>query len=437
MKEYTIRIVGSHYAANPDIATGMAETEDMHRRTVALLSELDEKRPLVVLMPDTANPVNPQAVMARVMGRRIGFVANDELPVVQPLMQDGRPLKAEIQEVNVKKHGWLTVRVEADEALSKRPTPETNQWEEWKCPLPVLTPTEALSTQLEAEFMIDALCPSDINEADAELLTGYLEIWINSCLHDLSRETREMRDRYIEQLKPAAHPALQSLCERLEKQRTAVCGAKRMRIRTEVWWKELLASDAANRLLTRWQMTEGFRPAEALQEVEEHLRRLPGGIYEHATEMDKLFSAIYYQDVPRTTLWSIYSLLLLRDLSRKESLLPAEIKSNSTDKITELAADASLPSNNFELLVTKPAKAKEVVAMLHEYVDRQTQPKEILKPIRAAMDAGIISRPTWGQFCAEFGEKCLKQKSSLSHYTGTYEYNGADFKLLVEAFKKI
>ena len=46
-------------------------------------------------------------------------------------------------------------------------------------------------------------------------------------------------------------------------------------------------------------------------------------------------------------------------------------------------------------LVTHPDKAETVVGKLHELVVRHTKAKEIVKPIRAAMVAGALYRPTW------------------------------------------
>ena len=77
-------------------------------------------------------------------------------------------------------------------------------------------------------------------------------------------------------------------------------------------------------------------------------------------------------------------------------------------------------------------RADEIIAILNEMIDGCTEAKDVVKPIRAAMDAGIIDRPSWPIFIAEFPEaKC--GKSSLERrtnpdddyyrikYKGTYE----------------
>ena len=96
------------------------------------------------------------------------------------------------------------------------------------------------------------------------------------------------------------------------------------------------------------------------------------------------------------------------------------------------------PRGGFDTRVTTPARAEEVCALLHELVERQAKPKDIMKPIRAAMEAGVLARPTWGEFCAEFGAGRLKSKASFTLYTGpSYSYQGEDFRLLVERFREL
>lgn len=92
--------------------------------------------------------------------------------------------------------------------------------------------------------------------------------------------------------------------------------------------------------------------------------------------------------------------------------------------------------NSFSSLVVKPICSQGVIKKLHELVDCQIEPKYVVMPIRAAMEAGVIRRPTWGEFCAEFGDNKLKAKSSLSNYTeNSYQYEGESFKVMVEEFR--
>lgn len=93
----------------------------------------------------------------------------------------------------------------------------------------------------------------------------------------------------------------------------------------------------------------------------------------------------------------------------------------------------------FRMLVTKPEVTDKLLARLHELMECKQSPKEVVKPIRAAMEAGIISRPTWEHFCQEFGEDRVKSKSSLSSYTNPeiQPYQDQAFITMVAEFKKM
>ena len=43
-------------------------------------------------------------------------------------------------------------------------------------------------------------------------------------------------------------------------------------------------------------------------------------------------------------------------------------------------------------------KADEIIAILHEMIDGCEEARDVVEPIRAAMEAGIIDRPTWPEF---------------------------------------
>jgi hypothetical protein len=75
---------------------------------------------------------------------------------------------------------------------------------------------------------------------------------------------------------------------------------------------------------------------------------------------------------------------------------------------------------------------------LHEYIDNQTKPRCIVMPIKAAMEVGVISRPSWTQFVQEFGKNKIRSKSSLTDYLNeNYVYQGEDYKKLIYIFQQI
>ena len=93
----------------------------------------------------------------------------------------------------------------------------------------------------------------------------------------------------------------------------------------------------------------------------------------------------------------------------------------------------------FTSAVIDTTKADAVIALLRQLMEGKTKPKDVLMPVRAAMDAGVIRRPTWEEFCQEFGSYRLKSKTSFSDYTNPDKspYTGADFQMMKEKFRQL
>ena len=118
----------------------------------------------------------------------------------------------------------------------------------------------------------------------------------------------------------------------------------------------------------------------------------------------------------------------------------------STQSIVESINEAKLKmkqevaiSEDFKKLVTKPECADKVVTRLHELSDGKQKPKDVLMPVRAAMEAGAIRRPTWAEYLSEFGCK-RASKTSLSDYTDPTKNKFADepqFWAMVEEFRRV
>ena len=93
----------------------------------------------------------------------------------------------------------------------------------------------------------------------------------------------------------------------------------------------------------------------------------------------------------------------------------------------------------FTSAVIDTTKAEAVIALLRQLMEGKTKPKDVLMPVRAAMEAGVIRRPTWEEFCKEFGSHRLKSKTSFSDYTNPDKspYTGADFQMMKEKFRQL
>ena len=88
--------------------------------------------------------------------------------------------------------------------------------------------------------------------------------------------------------------------------------------------------------------------------------------------------------------------------------------------------------------IPNPQDSVKILELLHELIDGQTKPLDIVMPIRAAIEAGVIRRPTWDEFRAEFGVHKLKAKSSFTQYTGNgYHFDTEVFYQIVAKFKSL
>lgn len=93
----------------------------------------------------------------------------------------------------------------------------------------------------------------------------------------------------------------------------------------------------------------------------------------------------------------------------------------------------------FASCVTNPQKASVIIRRIHDYMEGKSKPKDVMMPIRAAMDAGAIRRPTDEEFYNEFGSDRVKGKSSFNDYTNPDKapYRGADFEAMKTEFRRL
>lgn len=97
------------------------------------------------------------------------------------------------------------------------------------------------------------------------------------------------------------------------------------------------------------------------------------------------------------------------------------------------------PIRGLKAFVVKPEIADVVVDKITSYVNVENRPKPIVRPIRAAMDSGVMHRPSWDAFLEEYGQNKISSKTSFNEYTNPEKepYYGASYKALVDEFKKI
>ncbi len=321
MTVYELKIVGVHYAANPDTVDGQADTAEMHVRTLQMLTWLRDAKPIVVLQADPSNRKNPDAVMARAQGRRIGYVGDHWVALAKSmLVESGTPmLLAHVTKVTVQEHGWLWVTVAAEELTQLQPLASSEiEWKMWMSDLPLLPPSERLLAEQEAAFVLDNVLLPKVDEVDIAELKTYLDIWVSGSRHDLSREARQTRSAYIEHLEAAQSKEVRQLAEPLKEQRTSICGRVMLLDRTEVWWQEMMASRAVQLLWERWQLRHEGQLWCGLRQIDAMLRQLPGELYGDIGRLDEMLSRLYYMNTPRQALQAILALTVLRQLTCRE-----------------------------------------------------------------------------------------------------------------------
>lgn len=128
----------------------------------------------------------------------------------------------------------------------------------------------------------------------------------------------------------------------------------------------------------------------------------------------------------------------------KDDAEEAEFEEIAKDDEVEQSEQDNPPSSlnsasPFTPAVIDTTIADAVITLLRQLMEGKTKPKDVLMPVRAAMEAGVIRRPTWEEFCQEFGSWRLKSKTSFSDYTNPDKspYTGADFQMMKEKFRQL
>lgn len=320
MIEYTIKILGAQYAANPDYKFGDPETPEMWARTIGLLSDLRDMRPRVVLKLEPTNPNDPLAVMARAMGNKIGYVCKGQRDRIRTIISQSKRgmLAADICEVVVAKHGYLYITLKCPETVDDSTKEPGFDWSEWQTDIPLLPPMDALHAEEEAEFILEEELLPHLADVNMTELQTYLGIWMEGSRHDMSREASCQRELYIKLLEESTRDEVRELAGELKHQSGGMCCRHRLEERTLEWWPRLVDSIEATSMWGCWcEQTKG-QLWGGLQLIDDMLRQLPGNLYQNIGHMEAVFSQLYYLCIPRDALTTILSLLVLRERTCRE-----------------------------------------------------------------------------------------------------------------------
>ena len=316
MSKMKLEVRGATYALFPQYSQTSPGGEEMVEQTKQRLKQFDQERPEVILMPEPENMRDPKAIRVYCGGMPMGYVAHEQTDTARLLFDALHPMvQARIVETDISKRFFYIEADMPEGAFRKQfAKPEAvDAWKDWQCSIPKLAMPDMWKCCRVLEFQIENQFPVHTLEQVKNLKT-YIKLWIDKSLHDFSTEAMQLRKRYIDRLRGIGNGALENEARRLEKQYAAICSGQRMTYRMK-WWKELQQSDSMEHYWYQWRSSRKVDNLwHDLHTVDTQLRRMPDGLYAHLSDLSCLFSVLRYRDdVTRTVLWDIYTLLLLRE----------------------------------------------------------------------------------------------------------------------------
>ena len=323
MTQMKLTVRGVIFALYPHYSKTNPNSDEMEMKTTEQLAWLDRERPEVILVPEPDNIHTSKAVRVYCNGAPMGYVAHEEAPDASRLFDALHPMvPARIVQVEVQRKGNYYVEAELPAHALVKPIPQASPahaWEGWKCTVPKLAmPDEWVKCRI-LEFQAERLFEHP-DELQVKLLKNLMKVWTDKSLHDFSVEAMQQRKRYIARLRTLG---LEENAQLLQRQYVGISSSHRMATRMK-WWKELQQSEAVEHY---WGMWRSSRKEDNLWHdlymVDTQLRRMPDGLYGYIGDLSCLFSALRYRDdVTRSVLWDIYTLLLLRERICRELGIP-------------------------------------------------------------------------------------------------------------------
>ena len=448
MIEYQIKIVGAQFAANPNYHFGDPETEEMWARTMGMLSELRDMKPRVVLKAEPTNPRDPRAVMARAMGRKIGYVCREQLELVRSILSQSTRgmLAGEVDNVVVYKHGYLFISLRCNEPADIRPQNPDINWSIRQTDFPLLPETEAMETEEETSFMLEEELLPRLEEVNLTELQMYLGIWIENTRHDLSVEASCQRESYIKLLDASKRDEVRRMADELKHQCTRMCSRHLLEERACEWWPRLVDSGEADEIWKTWLMQTDGQLLEGLRLIDGMLRRLPGKLYQDIGHLDVVFSRIYYHRIPRADLVAILSLLILRERTCRQLGIAMKpmTEADYQDCLSETGkfsmeemdnAFQKLPANvalgvfgNMSTLLAEHPTWQKGAPKIHEKIlKKQNEQEEKQDKMIDSVERSLEEPRTQNNYTLELVEK--KETNIDTNYGPNIEHNGGTLTL--------
>lgn len=369
------------------------------------------------LKPERENEADPLAVAAYMGVTKVGYVSKmTQREAWAGLRGTGK--KALRGTVTAVSHDPCLLTFEAQVAQRGDVTEiySPAEFEQWQYTGPCLPLSEDQETlEVAAYELLELIGDNAPDDETEEVLAAFIRL----TRFDLSGEMNELRGRICEVLEQSAHPQWQSAARDLRRLGSQMGGEHLRCEMADYLLNTLPRSSGAQRMMARAAHVD-------VQQVRRELEQLPRGLFDDYLTDPLLFvSRLNYAHMPRPKLNQLLSGLVVLRLADGQA------------QATRPAA-ATTPTG-FAQLVTRPELSAAVVQRLHELTAGQQKPRDVVMPIRAAMDAGMLKRPTWEQFCAEFGRDRISSKSSFSNYTNpdNTPYAGSSYDAMVGELRRL
>ena len=420
-----LTVRGVIFALFPHYSPTDPRGEEMVKQTVQHLKLLDHERPEVILVPEPENLRDPKAVRVYCEGSPIGYVAHEQTNEAQQLFDEVHSM-VPARIVQVEAEDTRQFHIEADVPESARQGEpakgeSVNAWKDWQCSVPKFPMPADWQSCRVLEYLIDNQFPVHTLEQVKNLRT-YIKLWMEKSLHDFSVEAMQQRKRYIERLRGIRGGALEAEVMRLEKQYVAICCGERMMCRMK-WWTELQHSTHMEIYWDRWRSSrQKDNLWYDLYMVDTQLRRMPGDLYAHIGDLACLFAALRYRDdVTRSVLRDIYTLLLLRERICRElgidmKPLPADFygvegevepitpKAKETCRPTEPEQDKGTETKTKSLFydIVQHESPDKLIERLHQLMDGRKGADVGCVLLKCMQDGLITRKPKQKEFESEF-----------------------------------
>ena len=152
---------------------------------------------------------------------------------------------------------------------------------------------------------------------------------------------------------------------------------------------------------------------------------------------ERRYSRVFFEYTKYPHLISEWYLKTLKTYSQTfQTYLVSQIGFDPDDeKKSQAEKESQAPNYAF---VIKPHQTEEIIKIILSYLEGKSSPKDVMMPIRAACDAGVIRKPTYEEVKMAFPNYCPKCKSSVNNYTNpdNQPYIGEAYQKMIEEFKK-